>query len=75
VEQDPQKRRAILRELVEFLVPTDPHDPTKGFSDNHWVTLFWGRFFWMVDERIQGFNAPQTVQYGFKHDHLWQQNR
>jgi peptide/nickel transport system substrate-binding protein len=24
VEQDPQKRRAILKELVQFLVPTDP---------------------------------------------------
>jgi peptide/nickel transport system substrate-binding protein len=75
VEQDPQKRRAILKELVQFLVPTDPNDPTKGYADNHWVTLFWGRFFWMVDEDIQGFNAPQTVQYGFKHDHLWRRSR
>ena len=71
VEQDPEKRRAILKELVQWLVPTDPNDPTKGYTDNHWVTLFWGRFFWMMDSKIKGFNAPQTVQYGFKHDHLW----
>ncbi len=71
VEQDAEKRRAILKELVQFLVPTDPDDPTKGYKDNHWVTLFWGRFFWMMDSKIKGFNAPQTVQYGFKHDHLW----
>ena len=71
VEQDPEKRKAILKELVQFLVPTDPDDPTKGYSDNHWVTLFWGRFFWMVEKDIKGFNGPQTVQYGFKHDHLW----
>jgi ABC-type transport system substrate-binding protein len=71
LEQDPDKRRAILKELVQYLVPTDPNDPTKGYEDNHWVTLFWGRFFWMMDAKIEGFNAPQTVQYGFKHDHLW----
>ena len=71
VEQDPEKRRAILKELVQFLVPTDPNDPTKGYEDNHWVTLFWGRFFWMMDAKLKGFNAPQTVQYGFQHDHLW----
>ncbi len=75
VEQDPEKRRAILKELVQFLVPTDPNDPTKGYADNHWVTLFWGRFFWIVDNDIKGFNGPQTVQYGFKHDHLWRGDR
>ena len=71
VEQDPEKRRAILKELVAYLVPTDPNDPTKGYEDNHWVTLFWGRFFWMMDAKLKGFNAPQTVQYGFQHDHIW----
>jgi peptide/nickel transport system substrate-binding protein len=71
VEQDPAKRKEILKDLVRFLVPTDPNDLTKGFTDNHWVTLFWGRFFWLADKDVQGLNPPQTVQYGFKHEQLW----
>jgi peptide/nickel transport system substrate-binding protein len=71
VEQDPAQRKEILKELVQFLVPTDPNDLTKGFTNNHWVTLLWGRFFWLADKDVQGLNLPQTVQYGFKHEQLW----
>ena len=71
VEQDPAARREILQQIETYLVPTDPSDLTAGYEDNHWVTLFWGKFFWLVHEDVQGFNAPQTVQYGFKHEDLW----
>ena len=71
VEQDPEMRREILKEIERYLVPTDPADLSQGYGDNHWVTLFWGKFFWLVHEDIRGFNAPQTVQYGFKHEDLW----
>ena len=40
-------------------------------GDNHWVTLVWGRFFWQMHRDVKGFNPPQTVQYGFKHEDLW----
>ena len=71
VEQDPAKRREILKEIEEFLVPTDPNDISKGYVDNPSTTLYWGKFFWLVNEDIRGFNVPQTVQYGFKHEDLW----
>jgi hypothetical protein len=71
VEQDPEARKQMLRELVEFLVPTNPDDPTVGYEDNHWITLLWGRFFWLAHEDIRGLHTPQTVQYGFKHEHIW----
>ena len=71
VEQDPAKRRAILQDLEDFLIPTDPADISKGYSDGHWVTLYWGKFFWLINEDIRGFNAPQTVQYSMKHEDLW----
>lgn len=71
VEQDPDARRAILKEIEEYLVPTDVSDLSKGYVDNPSTTLYWGKFFWLVHEDIQGFNAPQTVQYGFKHEDLW----
>lgn len=71
VEQDIAARREILKEIERYLVPTDPANLDDGYSDNHWVTLFWGKFFWLVNEDIRGFNPPQTVQYGFKHEDLW----
>ena len=71
VEQDIDKRREILKQIEAYLVPTNPDDIEPGYEDNHWVTLFWGKFFWLVNEDIQGFNPPQTVQYGFKHEDLW----
>jgi hypothetical protein len=71
VEADPEKRKEILKELVHFLVPTNPDDLSEGFTDNHWVTLLWGRFFWLADKDVQGLNTPQTVQYGFKNEQLW----
>ncbi len=71
VEQDPDKRRAILKEIEEYLVPTDPNDISSGYIDNPSTTLYWGKFFWLVHEDIRGFNVPQTVQTGFKHEDLW----
>ena len=71
VEQDPAKRKEMLKAYEDYLIPTNPDDISQGFEDNHWVTLFWGKFFWLVHEDIQGFNAPATVQYGFKHEDLW----
>jgi peptide/nickel transport system substrate-binding protein len=71
LELDSTKRRQILKDYEDFLIPTDPDDISKGFSDNHWVTLYWGKFFWLTHEDIQGFNPPATVQYSFKHEDLW----
>ena len=71
VEQDAAKRRQMLKDLEDFLIPTNPDDISLGFTDNHWVTLFWGKFFWLTHEDIRGFNAPKTVQYSFKHEDLW----
>ena len=71
VTQDVDERREILKEIESYLVPTDPSNLDAGYEDNHWVTLFWGKFFWLVHEDIRGFNPPQTVQYGFKHEDLW----
>jgi ABC-type transport system substrate-binding protein len=71
ITQDVVKRRQIIKEVEEFLVPTDPNDISKGYADNHWITLYWGKFFWLIHEDIRGFNPPQTVQYGFKHEDLW----
>ena len=62
VELDPEKRREINKEAERWL-----HD----FSNNHWVSLSLIRSFWIINRDIKGFNAPQTVQYGFKHEHLW----
>lgn len=61
VEQDLDKRREYLREIADII--------REG--DNHWVTLVWGRFFWQMHRDVKGFHPPQTVQYGFKHEHLW----
>ena len=71
VEQDSAKRRQQLKDLEDFLIPTNPDDISQGFTDNHWVTLYWGKFFWLTHEDIQGFNPPATVQYSFKHEDLW----
>ena len=62
VELDPDKRREINKEAERWL-----HE----FSDNHWVSLTLGRNFWVMHRDIKGFHAPQTVQYGFKQEHLW----
>ena len=71
VEQDPAKRQQLLKDYEDFLVPTNPDDISQGFEDNHWVTLYWGQFFWLTHEDVKGFNAPATVQYSFKHEDLW----
>ena len=62
VELDPDLRREINKEAERWL-----HD----FSNNHWVSLTLGRNFWVMHRDIKGFNAPSTVQYGFKQEHLW----
>ena len=61
-ETDPAKRREINKELETFLFSQ---------QDNHWITLGWGIFQWMIGEDIRGFNAPETVQTHFKHEDLW----
>ncbi len=61
-ELDPETRREINKEAELWL-----HD----FSDNHWVTLQLGQLYWLVHRDVKGFNAPSTVQYGFKHEDLW----
>ena len=71
VEQDVDRRREILKEIEDYLVFTDPDDYSKGYVDNHWVGQYFGQFFWLVHEDIRGFNPPQTVQNGFKHEDLW----
>ena len=62
VEQNVEKRREMLRETAEFL---------RSFEDNHWVTVFWGRFFWQMHRDVKGYHPAQTIQYGLKHEHLW----
>ncbi len=62
VELDPERRREINKEAERWL-----HE----FSNNHWVSLTLGRNFWVMHRDIKGFNAPQTIQYGFKQEHLW----
>ena len=62
VELDPEKRREINKKAERWL-----HE----FSNNHWVSLTLGQNFWVVNVDVKGFVAPQTVQYGFKHEHLW----
>ena len=62
VELDPAKRQEINKEAERWL-----HE----FSNNHWVSLTLGRNFWVIHRDIKGFNAPQTIQYGFKQEHLW----
>ena len=62
VELDPEKRREINKEAEIWL-----HE----FSNNHWVSLTLGQSFWIMNRDIKGFSAPQTIQYGFKQEHLW----
>ena len=62
VELDPDKRREINKEAERWL-----HE----FSNNHWVSLTLGQNFWVVHRDVKGFVAPQTVQYGFKHEDIW----
>jgi ABC-type transport system substrate-binding protein len=62
VELDPDRRREINKEAELWLA---------SFEDNHWVSLTLGQNFWMVHRDVKGFVAPQTVQYGFKHEHMW----
>ena len=62
VELNPEMRRQINKEAEWWL-----HE----FHNNHWVSLTLGRNFWVMNRDIKGFNAPQTLQYGFKHENLW----
>jgi ABC-type transport system substrate-binding protein len=71
VEQDVDVRRDILKEIEDWLVPTDVSDLSKGYSDNHWVTQVWANFFQMVHEDIKGFNPANSVQNGFKWEDIW----
>ncbi len=62
VELDPDKRREINKKAELWLA---------SFEDNHWVSLTLGQNFWIMHQDVKGFVPPQTVQYGFKHEHLW----
>ena len=62
VELDPEKRVQINKEAEIWL---------NEFHNNHWVTVTLSRNFWVINRDIKGFSAPQTLQYGFKHEHLW----
>ena len=62
VELNADARREINKEAELWM-----HE----FSDNHWVTMQLGQLYWLVHEDIKGFNAPLTVQYGFKHEDIW----
>ena len=61
-ETDPEARREINKEMESFLFTQ---------LDNHWITLGWGVYYWVIGEQIKNFNAPQTVQTHFKHENLW----
>ena len=61
-ETDPARRREINKELELFLASQ---------VDNHWITLGQNVRFWMIDEQIQGFHAPQTRYTHYKHEDLW----
>ena len=62
VELDPALRQEINKEAERWL---------HNFENNHWVSLTLGRNFWVMHRDIKGFNAPATIQYGFKQEHLW----
>ena len=62
VEQDADKRIALNGEAADFL---------RSFEDNYFITAGWGGFFWPQHRDVRGFNLPETVQYGFKHEDLW----
>ena len=40
-------------------------------QDNHWITLGWGVWMWMINEDIKSFHAPKTAHTHFKHEDLW----
>ncbi len=61
-EVDLDKRLKLNKKAADFL---------RSHEDNHWVTLFWGKFFWVVHKDIKNFFPPQTVQTHFKHEELW----
>jgi len=61
VEFDQEKRKIIVQEIDDFLL----------YVDTPWVPLYWNRRLWVVDNRIQNFHLPPSVQVGFKHEHLW----
>ena len=62
IETDPAARLAINKQIETFLFSQ---------QDNHWITQGAGVLQWMIGEKILGFNPPQTVQYGLKHEDLW----
>ena len=62
VETDPARRREINKQLELFLVDQ---------GDNPWISLGRNVRFWMINEQVQGFHAPQTRYSHFKHEDLW----
>ena len=61
-EQDPVKRREILREMELYLYETPKHA----------IELFWKKHAWVVSNKIGGFEAaPELVNCCMKLEHLW----
>ena len=61
-ETDPARRVELNKQAADFL---------RSFEDNHWITAYWGKFFWLVSKDIKNFHPPKTVQTHFKHEELW----
>lgn len=61
-EQDPAKRKELIREMELFLYETPKHA----------IELYWKKHAWVVSKDIGGFVAPpQLVNCCMKLEHLW----
>ena len=60
-EFDREKRSALIQQIEDILLT----------EDTPWVGLYWQRYLWPVNNKIQNFRAPPSGQVGFKHEHLW----
>ena len=61
MEQDPAKRRALIKEFADVL-----HEGTS-----HVVPLWWNSSGATFDYRLRNWHAPQTVQLVHKWDHVY----
>jgi ABC-type transport system substrate-binding protein len=61
LEQDPVKRRALIKEFADVL-----HEGTS-----HVVPMWWNSSGATFDYRLRNWHAPMTVQLVHKWDHVW----
>jgi len=61
-ELDRTKRKAILREMEDFLLNEDP----GGF-----IVLYWNNREWIVNHKVKNFHIPPALFAQLKHEHLW----